>query len=359
MAKTSASEYKPGLSKEEVRNLAGDQPIVKLSSNENPFGPSPLAVEAARKAVDAGNIYPPRNDKKLKKALAEFHGNGLTPEHFFSGNGGVEAISMVEDTLIQSGQRAIVTPPCFGAYISSLNKKGANIDRVPLIGDDFDVDVDGILKAVTDDTRLVYLCNPNNPTGTYFGDDVLDAVLDGLPEHVTVLYDEVYFQYATDFELPNVKQRVLDGRNLVVIHSFSKAYGLAGLRIGYGYGAPELVEKIDAKKRSFHLNAASMEAAIAALKDEAHIRKTVENNTAERPKLTEGIEALGLKVAPSQANLVMYECPAGTTADEMAAKLVTKGVMVRPAFFLPNHIRVSIGTPQENARFLSVLAELV
>lgn len=359
MAQSASGTYQAGLSAREVADLAGDHPIVKLSSNENPFGPSPKAVAAAHAVLDGVNAYPERDDVALRKALAAFHGRGLGEEHVFSANSGVETLALIEETFIHPGERAIICPPNFGAYRSSLANRGAAIDAVPLKGEDFSVDVDGILAAVRPETRLVYLCNPNNPTGTYFGQDVLDAVLDGLPDHVTLIYDEVYYQFATEFPLPDAIQHVLNGRNIIIVHSFSKAYGLAGLRVGYGLGPADKVKAIRSHKRSFHVNSVSMAAALAAIDDAAHLARTVENNTAERARLAKDLQAMGLAVAPSQANFVMFACPDGLSAKDLTSQLVALGIMVRPAFDLPTHIRLTVGTPDENTRFLSALSSLL
>jgi histidinol-phosphate aminotransferase len=352
-------EYKAGLSMDEVRGLAGDGPITKLSSNENPFGPSPLAVAAAQSALETANLYPARNDATLCKTLAGFHGRELTAANFFAANSGVEVLSLIEDALIRAGERAIICPPCFGAYSQSLRNKNAEIDTVLLRDTDFNVDADAVLAAVTPDTRLVYLCNPNNPTGTWFGEDVLAKVLDGLPDHVTLIYDEVYYQFATEEGLPDAIRHVLDGRNIVIVHSFSKAYGLAGMRIGYGIAPERIAAKVQKLKRSFHVSTAGMDAAAAALKDSAHLAKTVDNNHAERRRVTVGLAELGLEVAPSQANFVMFRCPEGSDAESMTTALVARGVMVRPAFYLPQHIRVTVGTPVDNSRFLAAVKSVL
>lgn len=359
MSHASDMEYKAGLSASEVRDLTKGQPVTKLSSNENPFGPSPKAVAAAREALETAHIYPPRNDAALTAALAAFHGRGLTDAHFFAANSGSEVLSLIEDACMGANGRAILCPPCFGAYAGSLKPKGMAFDLVPLLGDDYAVDVDGILAAITPETRLVYLCNPNNPTGTWFGQDVLDAVLDGLPDHVTLIYDEVYFQFATTHGLPDAIRHVLGGRNIVIVHSFSKAYGLAGMRVGYGIAAPELTARMAAKKRSFQINSAGMDAAIAALSDTDHLMKTVDNNTAERVRLTDGLTALGLNVAPSQANFVMFACPDGVDAATLTKQMAERAVMVRPAFNLPLHIRATIGTPDDNSRLLTALSTIL
>ena len=351
--------YQAGLSAREVRALAKDQPVTKLSSNENPFGPSPLAVAGAKSALDHAHIYPERNDAALCEALAAFHGRGLTSAHFFAANSGVEVLSLIEDACLVPSARAILCPPCFGAYTPSLKNKGAVIDRVPLKGQRYDVDVDGILAAITEETRLVYLCNPNNPTGTWFGEDVLAAVMAGLPEHVTLVYDEVYFQFATADGLPDALRYVLEDRNIAIVHSFSKAYGLAGMRMGYGIARPELVARIQKLKRSFHINAAGMAGALAALGDAEHLKRTVDNNHVERPRLIEGLTALGLETAPSQANFVMFKCPESYDAKGLTRALVEQAVMVRPAFDLPRHIRATVGTPDDNTRLLKALSNVM
>ena len=352
-------EYKVGLSTDEVKSLAKGKTITKLSSNENPFGPSPKAVKAAHEALENAHIYPPRNDVKLCESLAAFHGRGLQADQFFAANSGVEVLSMIEDALISPGERAIICPPSFGAYASSLGKKSVVIDRVALTTPDFLPDVQSILAAVTSETRLVYLCNPNNPTGTWFGEEVLDQILDNLPDHVSLIYDEVYFQFATENGLPDAIRHVLDGRNIVIVHSFSKAYGLAGLRVGYGIAPVHLIQKFQKGKRSFHISAPAMAGAQAALDDVEHLNATVDNNHAERPRIRNGLLNLGLEALPSQSNFVMFSCPKGMDAKTMTAALVAEGVMVRPAFDLPDHIRVTIGTPTDNDRLLAAVAKVL
>jgi histidinol-phosphate aminotransferase len=352
-------EYRAGLSADEVKELAKGKTITKLSSNENPFGPSPMAIAAAQSTLETANIYPERKDDKLCGALAEFHGRGLTPANFFSANSGVEVLSLIEDAAIKTGEHAIICPPCFGAYKASLKNKGAEIETVWLGDEDYSVNVQALLDAVRPQTRLVYLCNPNNPTGTWFGEDVLNAVLDGLPEHVTLIYDEVYFQFATEQGLPDAIKHVLDERNIVIVHSFSKAYGLAGMRIGYAIAPESLTARVQKLKRSFHVNSGAMAAAIAALQDTEHLQKTVDNNHTERARLTAELRALGLTVAPSQTNFVMFKCPEGKDAATLTQDLVADGVMVRPAFDLPHHIRATVGTPNDNTRLLTALATLL
>lgn len=356
---TDPNTYNPGLSIADVQPLAGDREIAKLSSNENLIGPSPLAVEAATAALTDANFYPPRTDAALCAALADMHGRGLSTDNIFAANGGMEVLSLAEDALLTPDHRAIICPPAFGSYANSLSRKGIQIDRVPLTEPDYLPDPDAILAAVTPQTRAVYLCNPNNPTGTWFGDDILTAILDGLPDHVTVIYDEVYFQFATDDPLPDAIGHVLNGRNLLIVHSFSKTYGLAGMRVGYGIAPAPLVARIRPLLRTFHVNGISLTAAQAALGDTGHLTATLDNNNAERPRLIAALRALGLAVWPSQTNFILFRCPDGMTAKDMTAALVAEGVMVRPAFDLPHHVRVSIGTPAMNDQFLTALAPIL
>ncbi|MEI9430185.1 pyridoxal phosphate-dependent aminotransferase [Mesorhizobium sp. Cs1299R1N3] len=352
-------EYKAGLSVDEVSDRAGGQAITKLSSNENPFGPSPMAIAAAQTTLAGAHMYPPRNDDKLCDTLTAFHGRGLTRDNFFAANSGVEVLSLAEDALIRRGERAVICTPCFGAYSQSLTNKAAEIDSVPLIEPGFTVDVDAVLAAIRPETRLVYLCNPNNPTGTWFGEDVLSQVLDGLPPHVTLIYDEVYYQFATEAGLPDAIRHVLDQRNILIVHSFSKAYGLAGMRIGYGIAPTHIAARIKKLKRSFHLGAPVMAAATAALQDTAHLDRTVTNNHAERRRLKAALAGAGLAVEPSQANFVMFRCPEGQDAESLTAALVARGIMVRPAFYLPQHVRVTVGTPRDNDRFLAAITNIL
>lgn len=353
-----AMEYQAGLSAEEVRGRAGGHSITKLSSNENPFGPSPLAIAAAQVALGRAHLYPERDDAKLCAALAAFHSEGLTAGNFFAANSGVEVLSLIEDATIQPGERAIICPPCFGAYAASLARKQAMIDMVWL-DPEYMPQVDAILAAVRPETRLVYLCNPNNPTGTWFAEDVLSDLLDGLPDHVTVIYDEVYYQFATGDGLPDAIAHVRADRNLVIVHSFSKAYGLAGLRLGYGIAPDRIVAAVQARKRSFHVNSVGMAAAQAALDDTDHLARTVDNNHNERARVHAAMRSLGLEVTPSQANFVMFRAPEGLDAAGVTARLIAGGIMVRPAFNLPDHVRCTIGTPDDNARLLAALASIM
>lgn len=332
---------------------------VQLASNENPFGPSPKAVDAMRTALAGLHRYPPHDDGVLRRQLAETFGRGLTPDNFFAANGGVEVLGMIEDALMTVADSVIICPPCFGPYRASLTAKGMDFSEVPLTRPDFLPDPDAILDAVTDRTRLLFLTNPNNPTGTWFGEDLLLRILDGLPDRVTVVYDEVYWQFAEDLGLPDSIGLIRGGRNLIAVHSFSKTYGLAGARIGYAVAPERLVAAVRPRKRSYHINTLGLLGAAAALEDAEFLERTMTNNTRQRPVMVEGLRSRGLTAWDSAANFVMFRCPDSMSSKALAARLAQSGVLVRPAFDLPDHIRVTVGTPEETAAFLQAIEKVL
>jgi histidinol-phosphate aminotransferase len=214
-------EYRPGLGVDDVRSRAGGRPLHKMSSNENPFGPSPLAVAAIEGALADLASYPARSDDGARAALASTLGRGLTDAHLCVGNSALDVMAMTEEAVGLAGGSAIVCPPTFGAYAGSVRQRGGEAIEVPLTGDGFALDVAAVAAACRPDTRLLYVGNPNNPTGGWFGQDVLDALLDAVPSHVLVVYDEVYHHFAEPGALPDAIGAVLAGRHLVVLHSLS------------------------------------------------------------------------------------------------------------------------------------------
>ncbi|MGB1238508.1 MAG: pyridoxal phosphate-dependent aminotransferase [Pseudomonadales bacterium] len=331
------SEYNIGKSIADVSAAAGEQQIHKLSSNENPFGASPLAQRAITDTLASLNYYPPRTDSAITEALAAHFGRGLTAANFVTGNGAVDLINLLENACFESAQSnsVVICPPCFGSYAATAKLKGATVIEHPLNPETFELELEGLQAAITDDTRLLYLCNPNNPTGSYFDQASLQRVLDILPAHVTLVYDEVYYHYATEFEMPDALGAVLEGANLVILHSFSKAYGLAGLRMGYAIASEAIIAKLSARKLSFQNDSVSLAAMQAALGDTEFLAKTVDNNTEQRAWLREQMSQLGLKFWPSQANFICFEAPAGRSAADIVERLISFGVMVRGAFIYP------------------------
>jgi histidinol-phosphate aminotransferase len=349
-------EYRPGLGVDDVRARAGGRPVHKMSSNENPFGPSPKALAAIEGALGALAEYPARTDDAARSALAGALGRGLTEAHLCVGNSALDVMAMVEESAGLAGGSAIVCPPTFGAYAASARQRGGEVIEIPLRGDDFAFDVDAVLAACRPDTRVVYVGNPNNPTGGWFGQATFDRLLDALPTHVLLVYDEVYHHFAEPGALPDAIEAVLAGRRLVVVHSTSKAYGLAGLRVGWAVGEPALIERLAARKRSFYHSSLALAGLIGAIGDVDHVARTVASNTEQRPWLAAELRALGVRVWPSQANFLLFACPAGGLASEWEERLLAHGIMVRGAFYLPRHIRVSVGTPEANRAFIAAMA---
>ena len=355
------TEYKVGKSIEEVKAKAKGAEVYKLSSNENPFGSSPKAIEAIIDSLESLNYYPARSDSSVTQQLAEHFGRGLNNKNFTIGNGAVDLINLLEDAFFQDGESnsIVICPPCFGSYAATAKTKGATIIEHPLDSDTFEIDSQGIENSITSDTRLVYVCNPNNPTGSYFDQQALMNILDSIPENVTLVYDEVYYHYATEFEMPDAIQCVLNNRNIVILHSFSKAYGLAGMRMGYAIANEATIEKLTRRKLSFQNDTLSMEAMRAALSDEEFLTKTIDNNTRQRVWLREQLTALGIQFWPSQANFICFKAPLDKDAAAIVEQLLEYGVMVRAAFYLPSHVRVSIGLPKANQRFIFALSEVL
>ncbi|WP_426357503.1 histidinol-phosphate transaminase [Pseudocolwellia sp. HL-MZ19] len=355
------SKYEIGKSIEDVKAESGDITIHKMSSNENPYGPSPKAIEAIKSTFNELNYYPPRDDSKTTQALAKHFGRGLTASNFTTGNGAVDLINLLENAMFKEGESnsIVICPPCFGSYAATAKLKGAKVIEHALDPETFDIDSAGIANSITEDTRLVYVCNPNNPTGSYFDQTALIQILDSIPENVTLVYDEVYYHFATEFEMPDAIQCVLDKRNIVILHSFSKSYGLAGMRMGYAIASEEIIEKLRKRKLSFQNDSISMAAMQAGLADTDFLDKVIKNNTEQRSWLREQLAALGIRFWPSQANFICFEAPNGKPASEIVSRLLPYGVMVRAAFYLPNHVRVSIGQPESNQQFIKAMSEII
>ena len=341
----------------------------KMSSNENPLGCSPVVAAAVQAVAFGLGDYPPYTDDKLRQGLAELHGRGLTPDHFVTGNGGCDVLELIARALLSSedeasssgvaspGAEVILCPPTFPIYALTASQAGAQLVEVPLQPDTFEYRVDAILDAITDKTRLLYLCSPNNPTGTLLQQAQLDAIMASVPERVVVVFDEVYYHFVSEPDRPDPIDYVLQDANIVALHSFSKAYGLAGLRLGYAIAKPEIAKQIASLRLPFHLNTLCFEAGMAALADTAHVEKTVEVTLVGRDWLIGQLRELGLDAWPSQSNFVLFRCPA--PAAEWAQKLEDVNILVRPAFGLPDYLRVTVGLPESNRAFIDALAEIM
>lgn len=347
--------YQPGKPIEETARELGLDPhdIVKLASNENPLGPSPKAVEAVARAAAGVNIYPDGAAFRLRSAIAEFC--GVEFDQTVVGTGSSEVIELMCHALLNPQAEVVAARHAFSMYPVMSQLFGSTYVEVPN-KPDWTHDLNGFLDAVTDRTRIIFITNPTNPVGTVVTQQEIDEFMDKVPEHVLVCFDEAYREFSDN--PPDTLKFVREGRNVIVLRTFSKAYGLAGLRVGYGV-APEHVTGMLHKARApFNLHVLAQEAALAALADAEHVRRTVENNAAGMRFYEDAFREMGLEWIPSQGNFILVKVGHGRKVfDDMLAR----GVIVRAqdGYGLPEWIRISIGTPAENARCLEVLREVL
>jgi histidinol-phosphate aminotransferase len=356
----SAQLYTAGTSIEEIHRKYGLKEIIKLASNENALGPSPLAVEAMQETLANTHRYPPVADDELRAKLFSTLGdNGLSEECFITGNGSCDVLSMVTRAFIgEEGDEAIICPPTFILYEIVVNICGGTSVFVDLKGD-FTYDLPQVLASITDRTRLIFFCNPNNPTGTMIDRDELDDFLAQVPLSVLVIIDEAYLEYANPGLLPDTLTFVREGRSVLITRSFSKVYGLAGLRIGYGIACEELAQYVRRLRPPFYINIVSMRGAIAALDDQEHVEKSVQHNEVEREFLYAGFSDLKLPYTRSQSNFILIK--PGYDPQVVYERMLELGVIVRPmaSFRAPDCLRITVGTRAENERFLQTLDQVM
>ncbi|MGH9775065.1 MAG: histidinol-phosphate transaminase [Candidatus Acidiferrales bacterium] len=347
------SPYVPGKPVEEVERELGMRAI-KLASNENPLGPSPKAIESAKKALGESNRYPDGGGHYLREALSERL--EIPMKNLILGGGSTDLIDLVARVLLQKGTEGIASEGSFPLYYISIRATGAKLVEVPQR--DFVMDLDAIARAVTPRTKIIYLANPNNPTGTIFTSRKFETFLEKLPERVLVVLDEAYFDYVQRQDYSRSLELVRGGKNLLVLRTFSKVYGLAGLRIGFGAGPEELLHEINKIRAPFNTSHVAQAAAVAALDDAEHVRRSLEMNRAGLEQLAKGLSALGVKFIPSFANFILVDM--GGEAQSAADALLRLGVIVRPMAWMgfPNAIRVTVGTRHENDQFLQALAQV-
>jgi histidinol-phosphate aminotransferase len=349
--------YKPGKMVRQAE-LESGVPCIKLASNENPFGPSPLAIEAIKAATSDLNYYPDTNATELTAKLAELH--ELEPEQLLVTAGSTGFLDILARTLLGPGLNAVTSKLSFIIYPIATRATGAHLIEVPTLNDGYDLE--RLLEAVDVHTRVVYIANPNNPTGTLLEAQAVDRFLDRLPSHVITVLDEAYCDYASYFaaergvEYSHSLQYVREERPVVVLRTFSKAHGLAGLRVGYGMGPAELMGYFGRMRPTFMVSSLGEAAALAALADRDHILRAIEMNAVGAKLLTKAISEMGVHVTPSWANFLF--CRAGEDAHSLSQKLQGHGVIVRPmtgGWGAPDAFRVTVGTPGQNEQFLDAL----
>ena len=342
--------YKPGKPIEDVQQEFGLTSVIKLASNENALGPSPKALAALRKEAGQAHRYPDATCRDLKRKLAARLKVGV--EQLLIGNGSDELLVLALRAFVDPGDEVIVAEPTFLIYALQARAGGATVVSVPLTN--LRYDLAKMRAAVTADTKLVFIANPDNPTGTYVTRRELEAFLHGLPDQVIVLMDEAYYEFVQAKDYPQ-SVRWLARAPVIVTRSFSKAYGLAGLRVGYGIARPSLIAAMDAVREPFNVNRLAQTAACAALDDHAFLQRTRRMIRQGRAFLSGELAQLGLRVVPSVANFVLVEL--GPTASQAAQALLRRGVIVREmsAWKLDGFLRVTIGTMPENRRFIHAL----
>lgn len=346
--------YEPGKPIEDVARELGLDPatIIKLASNENPFGPSPLAKAAAVRALDQGELYPDGGCVALRGKLARVY--GLDASQFVIGNGSNELIELLGHVFLRPGDEVVMGNPSFAVYKLVTLLFGAKPVEVPLVRHTHDLAA--LAAAVTPRTKLIFLPSPNNPMGTANTEADLLAFARALPEHVVFAYDEAYAEFLDN--PPDLRPLIREGRKVVCLRTFSKIYGLASLRVGYGYAAPELAALLNRVRQPFNANAIGQAAAIAALDDRAFVTACVRENRAGLVQLEAGLRALGLEIVPSVANFMLVRVGDGA---RVFVELQKRGVIVRPMrpYGMPEWLRVTVGTPAQNERFLTTLAAVL
>lgn len=350
--------YQPGKPESELKREYGLDDIIKLASNENPLGPGARALEAAQQAMTGTHRYPDGNGFDLRQAVAAHH--EVDPECVTMGNGSNDVLAMVANAFLGPGREAVFSAHAFAVYPIVTQAAGAASRVVPANRPNhampYGHDLAAMSEAVTDAVRVVFVANPNNPTGTWLQANDLRAFLERLPATVIAVIDEAYFEYADDPEYPDTSRWLGAFPNLVVTRTFSKAYGLAGFRVGYGLSHPGIADLLNRVRQPFNVNTMAQAAAIASLADQDYIQQSVNLNLEQRHWLSDELNALGLRVLPTAANFLCFEV--GPNAAAIYEGLLRDGVIVRPVanYGLPGFLRVSIGLPAENARFLASLS---
>ena len=352
--------YQPGKPIGELAREFGlkEEDIVKLASNENPLGPSPRVIEAVQQALPDLTLYPDGAGFDLKAALSAKY--GVLPTQITLGNGSSDIIDFILRVFASSGDNIVVSQHAFAIYKIQAQIIGLSCTEVPAVN--YGHDLTGMLQAITEKTKVVFITNPNNPTGTWVDKHSLEQFLTQVPSHVLVFLDEAYFEYVQAGDAyPNGIDLTRSYPNLVVARTFSKAYGLAALRVGFGICSIEIADLLNRVRPPFNVNSLALVAAQAALADTEYFEKSIQLNSQGLVQLAEGFTQLGVEFIPSVANFIAFKIPASHKAAEVFQALLAKGVIVRPiaGYDMPEYLRVSVGTGAENTTFLDALSAIL
>ena len=347
--------YVPGRSIEDVRNQYNPSRIVKLGSNENPLGANPKVLKAMAKAMPRVSLYPDGSNRKVREAIAEFY--GLKTEQVMVGNGSDEVLLMIAQAFVKPGERVVISENTFSEYEFSGRVLDGEIVKLPLRN--LRYDVSAYIQSLALKPKLLFLCNPNNPTGTYFMHKELETLLRKTPRECLVVVDEAYADYATAKDFPRCLELIKQYPNLLVSRTFSKLYGMAGLRLGYGYGDPALIRETLRVKTPFNLNLLVQTAALTALKDRTFIKRSLTVNNKGKLQIEAGFKKLGLYFLPTEANFICFRVP--RPAIDLCEDLMKRGVIIRAlkSFGLPEWCRVTVGTAEQNRFFLRELKSVL
>lgn len=355
---TDVHAYEAGKTIEEVRRELGLDRIVKLGSNENPFAPFPEALEAMHEALATIHTYPESSFVELRKLIGDLY--ALSPEHIAIAHGAGGMLETIARMFIQPGDEVIIPEATYGLYREISRFMGASVRETPL-DENNRVDIDGITRNISPRTKVVWLCNPNNPTSTV-ATGKIDDLLDALPPDGWLILDEAYAEFADPAVLPDWKRYFAEERRVIVVRTFSKAYGLAGARMGYAIADPATIRCIDTVAEPFNANRIGIAGAIATLeRGMASVNNAVARIRNERDRLDTELTTIGCRVADSQTNFVFFALPTDRRANDVVDTLLQRGVIVRNGALwgFPRHIRVTVGTPDENTFFLSQLQEVL
>ena len=346
--------YIPGKPVQEVKRELGLEDVIKLASNENPLGPSPLAVEAMKAALQEVHLYPDAECYELREAVAaSLH---VSPDQLIFGNGGEELITLVGKAFINEGDSCVISRDVYDAYESVVRIMGGKICYSDLA--DYRIDLEDMLQKTDEKTKIVFICNPMNPTGTIVTRQGLEHFLEHIPQKTLVVLDEAYSHFVSDPDYPDGIDYVRLGKNVIVLRTFSKIYGLGGIRIGYGVAHPELIQYLRQVKEPFNVNVLAQVGALAALGDDTHLNRTLNLVRTEKAFLYEEFSAMGIRFIPSEANFIFIDV--GMEARLLFQQMLKRGIIIRPGdiWNLPNFVRLTIGTREQNLKFIDALKDI-
>ena len=350
--------YQPGKPISELEREYGLTDVLKLASNENPLGASPAALAAMAAELEDLWLYPDGGGYGLRRALGALH--GVDPACITLGNGSNDTLVLLANTFLAPGREAVFSQYCFAVYPIATQAAGARARVVPALPPDtaqpHGHDLEAMADAIGPATRVVFVANPNNPTGTWAGASALRRFLDRVPPDVVAVIDEAYLEYALPLGVPDTSAWLADYPNLVVSRTFSKAYGLAGIRVGYAVSSPRIADLMNRLRQPFNVNSLGLAGAEAALEDQAFIERSVRENAEGLAQLQAGLASLGLSAPPSACNFLLVDL--GRAAAPVNEALLRQGVIVRPVanYGLPNHLRITVGTAPQNERLLDALS---